>query len=201
MERPPGGLLLSEVTVGSWDLRVFVLHPGITPLGNDPEWFKIAQFYPDMCLNEVNTQWVYSQGVLQKTLRWEVQTTHCSYSLASVVSNPLEQAFWAHLSKGYVKGSVAQSRPFDLLVSPFWSIFSGGVQRLTLYFWVLASEKGYVPGTPHARSHGEGTAAAEAAAQLHFLFAKADLVPRESDRIRLIAKTSRALQDGPFREV
>ncbi|CAJ1452035.1 unnamed protein product [Effrenium voratum] len=40
------------------------------------------------------------------------------------------------------------------------------------------------------------TAAAEAAAQLHFLFAKADLVPRESDRIRLIAKTSRALQEG-----
>ena len=25
-------------------LRVFVLHPGITPLGNDPEWFNITGF-------------------------------------------------------------------------------------------------------------------------------------------------------------
>ena len=32
------------------------LHP------NDPEWFKITRFYPEMCLNGVNTQWVYSQG-------------------------------------------------------------------------------------------------------------------------------------------
>ena len=45
-----------------------VLHPGITPLGNNPEWFKITRFYPEMCLNGVNTQWVYSQGVLQKPL-------------------------------------------------------------------------------------------------------------------------------------
>ena len=27
-------------------LRVSVLHPGSTPLGNDPEWFKITRFYP-----------------------------------------------------------------------------------------------------------------------------------------------------------
>ena len=47
-------------------LKVLVLHPGITPLGNDPEWFKITRFYPEMCLNGVNTQWVYSQGVAQK---------------------------------------------------------------------------------------------------------------------------------------
>ena len=46
-------------------LRFFVLHPGTTPLGNDPEWFKITRLYPDMCLNGVNTQ-VYSQGVIQK---------------------------------------------------------------------------------------------------------------------------------------
>ena len=32
-------------------LRVFVLHPGIPPLGNDPEWFKITRFYPEMCIN------------------------------------------------------------------------------------------------------------------------------------------------------
>ena len=50
------------------NLSVFVLHPGITPLGNDPEWFKIARFYLEMCLNGVNTQWVYSQGDT-KTLR------------------------------------------------------------------------------------------------------------------------------------
>ena len=30
------------------NLRVFVLHPGITPLRNDPEWFKITRFYPAM---------------------------------------------------------------------------------------------------------------------------------------------------------
>ena len=33
--------------------------------------------------------------------------------------------------------SLAQSQPFDLLVSPFWSIFSHGPKRLTFYFWVL----------------------------------------------------------------
>ena len=37
--------------------------------------------------------------------------------------------------------SVAQSRPFDLLVFPFWTIFRGAAKRLTFYFWVLwASE-------------------------------------------------------------
>ena len=37
--------------------------------------------------------------------------------------------------------SVAQSRPFNLLVFPFWSSFSHGPKRLTFYFWVLwASE-------------------------------------------------------------
>ena len=40
------------------------------------------------------------------------------------------------------KNYVAQSQPFDLLVSPFWSSFSRGPRRLTFYFWVLwASEK------------------------------------------------------------
>ena len=53
-------------------LRVLVLHPGITPLGNDPEWFNITRLYPDMRLNGVNTQWVYSQAVLQKTLEESV---------------------------------------------------------------------------------------------------------------------------------
>ena len=55
---------------GTWPkgLKVFVLHPGITPLGNDPEWFKITRFSPEMCLNGVNTQWVYAQGVIQKPL-------------------------------------------------------------------------------------------------------------------------------------
>ena len=32
-------------------LRGFVLRPGITPLGNDPKWFKITRFYPKVCLN------------------------------------------------------------------------------------------------------------------------------------------------------
>ena len=40
------------------------------------------------------------------------------------------------------KNSLAQSRPFDLLVFPFWFIFSKGPKRLTFYFQVLwASEK------------------------------------------------------------
>ena len=37
----------------------------MTLLGNDPEWLKITRFYPDICLNGLNTQWVYSQGVIQ----------------------------------------------------------------------------------------------------------------------------------------
>ena len=32
------------------------------------EWFKRTRFYPEMCLNGVNTQWVYSQAVIQKPL-------------------------------------------------------------------------------------------------------------------------------------
>ena len=52
----------------SFRLRVFVLHPGITPLGNEPEWFNITRLYPEMCLNGANTQWVYSQSVIQNPL-------------------------------------------------------------------------------------------------------------------------------------
>ena len=33
--------------------------------------------------------------------------------------------------------SVVQSRPFDLLVVHFWSIFSHGPKRLTFWFQVL----------------------------------------------------------------
>ena len=33
--------------------------------------------------------------------------------------------------------SLAQSRPFDLLVFPCWSIFSTGPKRLTFYFQVF----------------------------------------------------------------
>ena len=37
---------------------------------------------------------------------------------------------------------VAQSRPFNVFVFHFWSIFSHGSKRLTFYFWVLwASER------------------------------------------------------------
>ena len=56
----------------SLGLRVFVLHPGITPLVNDPAWFKVTRFYPEMCLNRVNTQWEYSQGVMQTPLYYVV---------------------------------------------------------------------------------------------------------------------------------
>ena len=49
-------------------LRVCVLHHGITPLGHDSDWLKITRVYPDMCRNGVNTQWVYSQGVIQTPL-------------------------------------------------------------------------------------------------------------------------------------
>ena len=63
---PRDGKLGNPPSGGASILRGVVLHPGNTPLGNDPEWFKIARFYPEMCLNGVNTQWVYSQGVRQK---------------------------------------------------------------------------------------------------------------------------------------
>ena len=46
--------------------ELIVLHPGIAPLGNDPEWFKITRLYPEMCLNGVNTQQVDFQCVIQK---------------------------------------------------------------------------------------------------------------------------------------
>ena len=46
------------------------------------------------------------------------------------------------VTNSFTQSSVAQSRPFDLLVFLFWSIFSGAAKRLTFYFWVLwASEK------------------------------------------------------------
>ena len=36
-----------------------------------------------------------------------------------------------------ILNSLAQTRPFDLLVSHVWSIFNTGPKRLTFYFWVL----------------------------------------------------------------
>ena len=39
--------------------------------------------------------------------------------------------------KGLKNDSVAQSRPFNLSVCQFWSIFSKGPKRLTFYSWVL----------------------------------------------------------------
>ena len=50
------------------EVSVLVLHPGMTSLGNDPPWCKIARFYPEMCLNGVNAQWVYSLHVIHKSL-------------------------------------------------------------------------------------------------------------------------------------
>ena len=48
---------------------------------------------------------------------------------------------WSHSPKILPLSSAAQSRPFDLLVSPFWSSCSHGSKRLTFYSWVLwASE-------------------------------------------------------------
>ena len=72
-------------------LRVFVFHPGITPLRNDPEWFEITRFYPETWLNGVNTQWVYSQGVIQNPV--DVRVFGPSYDLAdSPVSGRLGRA-------------------------------------------------------------------------------------------------------------
>ena len=43
--------------------RVFVLHPGITPLGNDSRMVQNnTGFYSEMCPSGVNTQWMYSGG-------------------------------------------------------------------------------------------------------------------------------------------
>ena len=66
MTRSQGAHLISALPFVAVVLKVFVLHPGITPLENDPAWLKITRFHPEMCLNGVNTQWVYSQGVIQK---------------------------------------------------------------------------------------------------------------------------------------
>ena len=44
---------------------------------------------------------------------------------------------FAHLPKA--------NRPFDLLVFPFWSIFSKGPKRLTFYFQVLWASEFKVP--------------------------------------------------------
>ena len=44
-----------------------------------------------------------------------------------------------------IQYSVVQSQPFDLLVSPFWSIFSKGPKRFTFYFrafWATESMLG-----------------------------------------------------------
>ena len=65
----------------------FCITPGITPLGNDPEWFKLIRFYAEMCLNGVNTRWVYSQGLIQKPfdLVKKVQTLSANYPLRKSV--------------------------------------------------------------------------------------------------------------------
>ena len=48
MTQPPR---LRWVRVDPCFLRIFVLQPGLTPLGDDPEWLKITRFYPEMSLN------------------------------------------------------------------------------------------------------------------------------------------------------
>ena len=56
-----GSFIIRGRLINQNNLRVFVLHPGHpgnTPLGNEPERFKITRFYPNMRLNGVNTQWV-----------------------------------------------------------------------------------------------------------------------------------------------
>ena len=72
----------------------------------------------------------------------ETEVTRRAARLKDPAAEPM-----AHLPKRKPGGcsslnlSVAQSRPFDLLVFPFWSSFSHGPKRLTFYFWVLwASE-------------------------------------------------------------
>ena len=49
----------------------FCIAPWENALENDPEWF-----YPEMCLNGVNTQWMYSQGVIQKPLEFLTISEH-----------------------------------------------------------------------------------------------------------------------------
>ena len=49
-------------------LRVFAFLPGITPLGNDPEWFNNNTVISGNVHKWVNTQWVYSQAVIQNPL-------------------------------------------------------------------------------------------------------------------------------------
>ena len=68
--------LRSGVGMGpfSWymSLMVFVSHPGITPLQNDPEWFN-------MCLN------VYSQGVKKTSLEGQCKVHRHPSSGAQVL--------------------------------------------------------------------------------------------------------------------
>ena len=52
--------------------------------------------------------------------------------------------------------SGAQSRPFNLLVFSFWSIFSHGPKRLTFYFQVLWAIETKAPGPKGSMSYLSG---------------------------------------------
>ena len=94
--------------------------------------------------------------------------------------------------------SVAQSRPFNLLVFQFWSIFSHGPKRLTFYFWVLwANEQkqrafyldlGIAP-TPNIDSCGFTGPRLHPGAVIHFLVGPVGI---EFMKIPLSAQTTQA---------
>ena len=117
------------ILVANTILRVFVLHPGIAPLGNDPEWFKITRFYPEMCLHGVNAQWVHSQGVIQKpldqTFCWTIHsgserlTKPQAHIWSSRPPSQLELAWWPRLE-------VEQLLPFQV-----WGQIGRGLSRVS----------------------------------------------------------------------
>ena len=75
------------------------------------------------------------------SISWVSLVVYCFFLKSRVASRGFSVSF-RFLCEGlsFMK-SVAQSRPFDLLVSPFWSSFSHCPKRSTFYFWVLwASE-------------------------------------------------------------
>ena len=60
---------------------------------------------------------------------------------------PTDTAEWCKagsLSKGWSSHLPKANRPFDLLVFPFWSIFSEGPKRLTLYFQVFWASESWI---------------------------------------------------------
>ena len=84
----------------------------------------------------------FAMGNLSKTLEWLLwklgkQTFHRRVWFVCFLGNSERKLTGRRLVSHTKTYSVVQSRPFDLLVFPVWSIFSRGPKRLTFYSQVL----------------------------------------------------------------